>query len=75
MEQKNGQLPLDHFFGVCNSFKSFTKRFGFHLVFITTDLKDVFCTTLAKGKTVTSNSLYLFVPNINPDSEKEKRFN
>ena len=37
-----GQLPLQQFCGFCRAFKKITKQLGFHLIFKTSDLQDVF---------------------------------
>ena len=33
-----GQLPLEHIFGFCKTFKKVTKNLGFHITFRTADL-------------------------------------
>ena len=35
------QLPLEHIFGFCKTFKKITKNLGFHLIFKTADLQDI----------------------------------
>ena len=37
-----GQLPLEHIFGFCKSFKKVTKNLGFHLKMKTIDLQIFF---------------------------------
>ena len=61
-----GQLPLEHIFGFCKTFKKVTKGLGFHISFKTADLQDILFTTIATDINVTINSLYLFVPTFIP---------
>ena len=42
-----GQLPLEHIFGFCKTFKKVTKGLGFHMSFETADLQDILFTTIA----------------------------
>ena len=39
--KNKGQLPLDHKFGFCKTFKKNTKNRGFHLTFKTADVQDI----------------------------------
>ena len=52
-----GQLPLEHIFGFCKTFKKITKKLGFHLTFKTNDLQNIIFTTLGDDIIVTINSL------------------
>ena len=70
-----GQLPLEHIFGFCKTFKKITKNLGFHITLKTNDLQNKIFTTLANVIIVTINSLYLFVPVITPNSETQVMFN
>ena len=70
-----GHLALEHIFGFCKTFKKITKNLGFHLTFKMNDLQDIIFTTKAVDITVTINSLYLYVPNIVPNSETQLLFN
>ena len=63
------QLPLEHIFGFCKTFKKVTKGLGFHISFKTADLQDTLFTTIATDINVTINSLYLFVPTFIPDAK------
>ena len=66
-----GQLALQNIFGFCKSFKKITKNLGFHLIFKTNDLQDILFTTLADDINVTINSLYLYVPQLNPSTSTQ----
>ena len=70
-----GQLPLEHIFGFCKTFRKITKNLGFHIKFRTADLQDVIFTSIPDNITVTINSLYLFVPNLIPSTETQLMFN
>ena len=70
-----GQLPLEHIFGFCKSFKKITKNLGFHIIFRTADLQDIIFTSIANNINVTINSLYLFVPTLIPNTETQLMFN
>ena len=70
-----GHLALENIFGFCKTFKKITKNLGFHLRFKMNNLQDIVFTTLANDITITINSLYLFVPNLIPNSETQVIFN
>ena len=70
-----GQLALEHIFGFCKTFKKITKNLGFHLKFKMKDLQDIVFTTLANDITVTINSLYLYVPQLIPNTQTQVMFN
>ena len=70
-----GQLALEHKFGFCKTFKKITKNLGFHLKFKMNNLQDIVFTTLVNDITVTINSLYLFVPQLIPNTETQLMFN
>ena len=70
-----GQLPLEHIFGFCKSFKKITKNLGFHITFRTADLQDIIFTLIGDNINVTINSLYLFVPTLIPTTETQLMFN
>ena len=72
-----GQLPLEHIFGFCKTFKKVTKNLGFRITFKTTYLQDIIYTTIAAATpiNVTINSLYLFVPFLIPTTETQLMFN
>ena len=65
------QLPLEHFFGFCKTFKKVTKNLGFEITFKTTNLQHIIYTSIADGTqiNVTINSLYLYVPFLIPSTE------
>ena len=71
------QLPLEHIFGFCKTFKKVTKNLGFRITFKTAKLQDIIYTTIAAGTQiiVTINSLYLFVPFLIPTTETQLMFN
>ena len=62
-----GQLPLEHMFGFCKTFKEITKNLGFHLSFKMNGLQN----TIAIDVNVTISSLSLFVPIIIPNTETQ----
>ena len=72
-----GQLPLEHIFGFCKSFKKVTKNLGFRITFKTANLQDIIYTTIAAATpiNVTINILYLFVPFLIPTTETQLMFN
>ena len=70
-----GQIPLEHIFGFCKTFKKLTKNLRFHITLKTNDLQNIVFTTLANDINVTINSLYLFVPILTPNSETQVLFN
>ena len=70
-----GHLALENIFGFCKTFEKITKNLGFHLRFKMNNLQDIVFTTLANDITVIINSLYLFVPNLIPNSETQVIFN
>ena len=70
-----GQLPLEHVFGFCKTFKKITKNLGFHITIKTNDLQHNTFTTLANDINVTLNSLYLFVPIITPNTDTQVMLN
>ena len=72
-----GQLPLEHIFGFCKTFKRITKNLGFHKTIKTNDLQNIIYTTIADTTqiNVTINILYLFVPILTPNTETQVMFN
>ena len=73
-EEKNkgkikGQLPLEHIFGFCKTFKKIEKSLGFHVTFKMNDLQDIIFTTIATDINVAINSFYLYVPISIPNSQ------
>ena len=69
------QLPLEHFFGFCKTFRKLGKNLGFHSTLKTANSQDIRFTTLIDNFKVTINRLYLFVPIIIPTSETQLMFN
>ena len=72
-----GQLPLEHIFGFCKTFKKVTKNLGFRITFKTANLQDIIYTTIADATpiNVTINSLYLFIPLLIPTTGTQLMFN
>ena len=70
-----GQLPLEHIFGFCKTFKKITKGLGFQLTLKTPDLQNILYTTILDDIDVTINSLHLFVPTLIPDAATQAMFN
>ena len=72
-----GQLPLEHFFGICKAFKKVAKNLGFHITFKTANLQGMTYTSIADGtqNNVTINSLYLYIPFLIPTTEMQVMFN
>ena len=71
----NGQLLLEHIFGICKSFKKITKNLGFHLQFKMNDIQDIVFTKIAIDINVTFNSLFLYVPILIANSQTQVMFN
>ena len=70
-----GQIPLEHKFGFCETFKKITKKLGFQLQFKMNDLQDIIFTTIANGINVTIDSLYLYLPILIPNTQTQVMFN
>ena len=67
-----GQLPLQHVFGFCQTFKTLTKSLWFHLTLKTASVQDIIFTTLGNDIIVTIDSLYLFVLIIIPNTDAQE---
>ena len=72
--KNKGQLPLEHIFGFCITFKKITKNLGFHITFKINALQVIIFTTMATDINVTNNSLYLYVPMLIPNSQTQVMF-
>ena len=70
-----GQLPLEHIFGFCKTFKKITEQLGFSLTFRTADPQDIVYTTLGDDIKVNFNEIFLFVPIFIPDAQTQIMFN
>ena len=70
-----GFVYLEDIFGFCKTFKKVTKILGFHLSFKINDLQDIIYTSMTDYINVTSNNLYLFVPNLILSVETQVMFN
>ena len=68
------QLPLEYIFGVCQTFKKVTKQSSFHLTFKTTDIQDIFNTTLGDDIRVIFDNFLLIVPIIIPNGQTQLNF-
>ena len=72
-------LPLEHIFGFCITFKKITKGLGFELQLKTTNEKrNIIFTSLRFGGNdiiVTLNSIYLYIPSLVPSAEQQQMFN
>ena len=70
-----GYPYLEDIFGFCRTFKKVTENLGFHLRFKTIDLQNIINSSMADDINVTSNNLYLYVPDIIPNVETQVMFN
>ena len=70
-------LPLEHIFGFCRTFKKITKGLGFELQLKTSNEKqNIFYTTLGGNDVnITINSIYLYIPSLVPSAEQQQMFN
>ena len=72
-------LPLEHIFGFCKTFKKITKGLGFELQLKTSnEKKNILFTNNAFGinnVNVTTNSIYLHIPSLIPSAEQQQMFN
>ena len=70
-------LPLEHIFGFCKTFKKTTKGLGFELHLKTSAEKPIIIYTTLGGNDVivTLNSIYLFIPSIVPSPEQQQVLN
>ena len=72
-------LPLEHIFRICKTFKKITKGLGFELQLKTSNEKrNIIYTSLVFGKNdvnVTINSIYLYIPSLVPSAEQQQMFN
>ena len=70
-----GQIPFQHFFGFCRTFRKITKQLGFHLTFRTADPQDITYKSLGDNIKVNFDKLFLFVSIFIPDAETQIMFN
>ena len=72
-------LPLEHIFGFCKTFKKITKGLGFELQLKTSnEKKNILYTNNAFGVNIvnlTINSIYLYIPSLVPSAEQQQMFN
>ena len=71
-------LPLEHIFGFCRTFKKISKGLGFELQLKTSnEKKNILFTNNAFGLNdvnVTINSIYLYIPSLVPSAEQQQMF-
>ena len=72
-----GQLALEHFFALCDTFQKVTKNLGCQLFLETIDSQRIVYTTLPQATltNVTIDNLHFFEPNIIPIPETQVDFN
>ena len=70
-------LPFEHMFGSCKTFKKITKGLGFELQLKTSNEKqNILYTTLGGNDVnVIINSMYLYIPSLVPSAEQQQIFN
>ena len=70
-------LPLEHIFGLCKTFKKITKGLGFELQLKTSNKKqNIIYTTLGGNDVnVTIKSIYLYKPSLVPSAVQQQFFN
>ena len=69
-------LPLEHFFGFCKTFKKITKALRFELQLKTSnEIQNFIYTTLGGNSgNVTINSIYLYIPSLVTSAEQQQIF-
>ena len=69
-------LPLEHIFGFCKTFKKITKELGFELQIKTSaEKQNIIYTTLGGNDIiVTINSIYPFISSLFPSPEQQQQF-
>ena len=70
-----GYFYLKDIFEFCEAFKEVTKKLAFHLTLKTNSLQDIVYSSMEDDKNVTTNNLFLFVPNLMAPLETQLRFN
>ena len=68
------QLPLEHLFGFCKTFKKNTKKLSFHLNLKTADLQELIYTTLGGNINIELRRLYLYRAVFIPDPVTQALF-
>ena len=69
--KNNRKLPLEHLFGFCWTFEKLSEQLAIRLPFETSDLQDIFYTTLADEIKVTFDKLFFYVPIVIPDAQTQ----
>ena len=72
-----GELPIEHIFGFCKTFRKVTKNLGFHITFETANLQNINFTSIEDGtqNNVTFNRIYLYVQFLIPSTDTQLTFN
>ena len=75
--QIRANLPLEHIFGFCKTFKKITNGLGFELQLKTSNEKQnlIYTTLGGNDVNVTINSIYLYIPSLVPSAEQQHTFN
>ena len=70
-------LPVEHIFGFCKTFKKVTKGLGFELQLKTSNEKQniIYSTLGGNDINVTINSIYLYIPSLVASAEQQQIFN
>ena len=70
-------LPLEHIFGFCETFKKITESLGFELQLKTSNEKQntIYTTLGGNDVYVTINSIHLYIPSLVPSAEQQQIFN
>ena len=70
-------LPLEHIFGFCKTFKKITKALGFELQLKTSNEKQSIIYTTLGGNdiNITIISIYLYIPSLVHSAEQQQMFN
>ena len=74
-EKIKGQLSLQHIFAFCRTFKKLTEHVGFHLKFKSSDLQDIFYTSLGDNIKVNFDKLIFYVPIFIRGAQTQVMFN
>ena len=75
--QIRANLPLEHIFGFCKTFKKIKKGLGIELQLKTSNEKQnlIYTTLGGNDVNVTINSIYLYIPSLVPSAEQQQMFN
>ena len=70
-----GQLPLEHIFGLCKTFRKITENLAFHLNLKTADSHGHIYATTSDSLNIELNTFYLYVAIFIRDAEAQTMFN